>query len=219
MNLYDPKPSEIHRRRWPRITLPTFDLAGILAGHITTEVTEAEHACDFEDGMRFLIYVAQSSPGQRELLHVTFGVEPDKQRDFLDRSISDWARLIVDRLVEIDLGGRPRIPLSSQIRSDGCLHFIFSFDRAAEETAIAAEARREGIALCRELELYTIYENPADYAGLFVLRRSFATLPEPLPGGAWKGRTLEEARGLIPRGKVNIGRFPQDDPVIVEVWT
>ena len=38
-------------------------------------------------------------------------------------------------------------------------------------------------------------------------------------GSAFLCSTLEQARDTIPEDKVNIGRFPDDDPVIYEVWT
>lgn len=35
---------------------------------------------------------------------------------------------------------------------------------------------------------------------------------------AWERPTLEAARSVIPIGCYNLGRWPGDDPVIVEVW-
>jgi hypothetical protein len=69
------------------------------------------------------------------------------------------------------------------------------------------------------LELFTIYENPSDYPGRFVVRRFVATRPpttdvEPLA----VVKTLAEARAAIPPGMDWIGRYDADDPCIVETW-
>ncbi len=72
-------------------------------------------------------------------------------------------------------------------------------------------------ALC----LYVIYDSPLDYPGKHVLRRwtvipmELAPDPEPLA----VVDTLEEARTALPvDGLVNIGRYLEDEPQIVEVW-
>lgn len=69
---------------------------------------------------------------------------------------------------------------------------------------------------------FTIYENPKDYPGKFVVRR-FAVVhgkAEPQPEAkAWAVTdSLEMARKSLPRGLVHTSRHPQDDPVIVETW-
>jgi hypothetical protein len=69
-----------------------------------------------------------------------------------------------------------------------------------------------------ELSLYTVYENPFDYPGKFVVRRfevfTGATDPNPLI----VCDTLEEVRAVLPPGLVCLPRHPDDDPVILETW-
>lgn len=71
--------------------------------------------------------------------------------------------------------------------------------------------------------LYTIYDHPSDYPEHFVARRwslvgnQDPARPDPGPVVAI-GLTLDEVRGLLPRGLTCIGRDAGDDPVIVETW-
>jgi hypothetical protein len=68
------------------------------------------------------------------------------------------------------------------------------------------------------LYLYVIYDHPKDFPTKFIVRR-WSVLNEPLPdAGCNAADTLLEARKLIPRGLVNLGRYPADDPCIAEVW-
>jgi len=66
-----------------------------------------------------------------------------------------------------------------------------------------------------KMNTYSIYEHPADYPDDFVVRRWENTDPKELVGTA---KTLEAARKYVPHGMVNVGRYAQDDPCIVEVW-
>ena len=70
------------------------------------------------------------------------------------------------------------------------------------------------------VSLLVIYENPKDYPGKVVGRWHHI-----LPGGtrieaepAFVVDTLAAAREEVPSGLHNLGRRPEDDPVIVEVW-
>lgn len=68
---------------------------------------------------------------------------------------------------------------------------------------------------------YVIYDHPRDYPDHFVVRR-WRVLPnrlEPDDRFCILTNTLDLARESIPAGLVRIGRLPDDDPVIVEVWT
>jgi hypothetical protein len=72
------------------------------------------------------------------------------------------------------------------------------------------------------LRQYVIYDHPRDYPDYFVVRawEINSGIPIPLPfGNPVLTETLDEARAAVPVGFVNIGRFEEDDPVIVEVWT
>ena len=70
------------------------------------------------------------------------------------------------------------------------------------------------------LRTYTIYRNPRDYPGKFVLRASSIfpgrVVPDDEPMRV--ADTLADARCALPRGLINSGRQPTDDPVIVETW-
>ncbi len=66
-----------------------------------------------------------------------------------------------------------------------------------------------------KLPLITVYRHPEDYPEQFVARVWDLNRPTNLIALA---DTLEELREAIPEGMYNIGRQPQDDPCIVEVW-
>lgn len=69
------------------------------------------------------------------------------------------------------------------------------------------------------LPMWTIYERPRDYPAGFVVRRSVTD-----PTGCYHDAAaqyapdLASARALVPPGLQLLPRFPDDDPVIVEVW-
>lgn len=64
--------------------------------------------------------------------------------------------------------------------------------------------------------VWTIYQNPSDYPGKWVLRA------HDHPGGAraecYVCDTLNEARSFVPRGLTRLSRHLSDDPVIRETW-
>lgn len=71
------------------------------------------------------------------------------------------------------------------------------------------------------LRIFTIYENPSDYPGAFVVRETecraggeIRLLPLPLA----VTKTLDEARAKVPPGLWRFIRSPTDDPCIREVW-
>ena len=71
------------------------------------------------------------------------------------------------------------------------------------------------------IEMFTVYSNPSDFPGKYVVRRSCVASKgivvdqEPLV----VADDLESARSpLIERGLACMARHPHDDPVIVEVW-
>jgi len=70
------------------------------------------------------------------------------------------------------------------------------------------------------VEQYTVYFNPSDYPGEYVVRRFVISGMNILQDkDIWARRqTLEEARKTIPRTQALMARHPSDDPVIVEVW-
>ena len=63
--------------------------------------------------------------------------------------------------------------------------------------------------------LYTVYKNPIDYPGKFVVRRFENDVPDATPLAV--ETTIEQARSAIPEGFYNIGRCPDDEPQILEV--
>jgi hypothetical protein len=64
-------------------------------------------------------------------------------------------------------------------------------------------------------DLYTIYENPRDYPGKFVVRRWVGLKPDPT---AEVRDTLADARAAVPVGRVLLSRMADDDPCIAETW-
>ena len=72
------------------------------------------------------------------------------------------------------------------------------------------------------LRSYTIYRSPGDWPGKYVVRRFSISaehpdpVPDPVPLAVVD--TLEQAREAIPLGLVNIHRYLEDEPQIVETW-
>lgn len=67
----------------------------------------------------------------------------------------------------------------------------------------------------RELEIWTVYQNPTDYPGKFIARRSLSGVPTR---DVLVADTLDELRSRGPAGKAVVDRHPMDDAVIVETW-
>ena len=85
-----------------------------------------------------------------------------------------------------------------------------------------AEARTgaEGIGDEAMLEMFVIYENPADYPDKFVCRRwvvksDGASVPD---GHCWVAPTLAVARERVPPGCYRLDHQPGEDPCILETW-
>ena len=71
------------------------------------------------------------------------------------------------------------------------------------------------------LWFWTIYKNPRDIPGKYVVRRCVVYAgQEPVHDLVPQivCDTLEEARQAIPSDLFNLGRKEADDPVIVETW-
>ena len=70
------------------------------------------------------------------------------------------------------------------------------------------------------LSLYTIYKDPTDYPGHHVVREHKINdrLDVEISRLAYVCSTLEQARKAVPAGCLRLGRMPEDDPCIVEVW-
>jgi hypothetical protein len=66
------------------------------------------------------------------------------------------------------------------------------------------------------LAIYVIYEDPLDYPGKFVVRRWLGEAPDPEP--LVVTYSIREAREKIPFYCIPIGRMPEDDRKIKEVW-
>lgn len=70
-----------------------------------------------------------------------------------------------------------------------------------------------------EIVMFTVYFNPSDYPGLYVLRRHVAVDGEARADPECvTGKTLDEVRRHIPPDRNRIARHPQDEPQIVESW-
>lgn len=68
--------------------------------------------------------------------------------------------------------------------------------------------------------MFVIYDRPLDAPRGFVVR-SWVVAGAIVAPGKLVGAdlaTLDDARKLVPSGRINIGRTSDDDPKIVEVW-
>lgn len=69
------------------------------------------------------------------------------------------------------------------------------------------------------LPIWTIYDNPSDYPGKYVLRRSVAArgfvITDPV---CYVSDTLDAARKMLPPGLFRLDRQPGDEVQIVETW-
>lgn len=68
------------------------------------------------------------------------------------------------------------------------------------------------------LLMWVIYKHPGDYPDHYVVRRFVCGVTEVPDRSCQVAGTLEAARALVPAGKTNIGRQPEDPPQIAEVW-
>jgi hypothetical protein len=69
------------------------------------------------------------------------------------------------------------------------------------------------------LVLFTVYDHPSDYPDSFVVRRHIVQKDgDTIKDEIRLADTLMGARDLLPPGVYNLGRYPQDDPVIIETW-
>ena len=72
-----------------------------------------------------------------------------------------------------------------------------------------------------DLRMFVVYEKPKDYPDEYVIREHIVTRDGRQLANAvlyGRGMTLAYVRTLLPNGLRNIGRFHDDDPVIMEVW-
>lgn len=65
------------------------------------------------------------------------------------------------------------------------------------------------------IEIYTIYENPSDYPGKFVMRKFIGDKPT---NDHIISDTLEQIRKSVPHGLVRFDRHPADDVTVIETW-
>jgi len=65
--------------------------------------------------------------------------------------------------------------------------------------------------------IWTIYDNPRDYAGSIVIRKWWGEVPEP---AVMIAVSIEAARGIAQceGASICLGRDADDDPCIVESW-
>lgn len=63
---------------------------------------------------------------------------------------------------------------------------------------------------------YTVYKDPTDYPGKYVVRRFDGLQPDPQPTAVTDN--IKQARDHIPDNMYHIERCPNDDPKIVETW-
>jgi len=68
------------------------------------------------------------------------------------------------------------------------------------------------------MDIYTVYFNPSDYPGKYVVRVTTIVGARGIVGDPGVFDSLENARECIPQSLMRMDRLPEDDPVIVEVW-
>lgn len=70
------------------------------------------------------------------------------------------------------------------------------------------------------LRLFVVYDHPRDFPDEFVAREFVSTAGAVLRAKQLHARasTLDDLRSMLPPGLLNIGRQPNDDPAIKEVW-
>jgi hypothetical protein len=69
------------------------------------------------------------------------------------------------------------------------------------------------------LQMWTIYWNPKDHPGKFVVRRWDVTAGSMKPSHSYAlAPTLDLARAHLPDGLYCLGRQPEDEEQIVETW-
>lgn len=69
------------------------------------------------------------------------------------------------------------------------------------------------------LTMWTVYESPRDYPGLFVARRWIVDGSEPVATNeVFIATTLAGIHRALPGGLFRLERAPMDDPCIVETW-
>jgi len=71
------------------------------------------------------------------------------------------------------------------------------------------------------METYTVYFNPTDYPGRYVVRRFWLGIaPEPVADQDWffVGDSLVAVRERVPPHCIRFNRYPDDEPQIVEWW-
>ncbi len=71
------------------------------------------------------------------------------------------------------------------------------------------------------IRMWTVFHDPLDYPGKFVVRgievhRGQEPVPDRKPLIVCD--SIEAARKVIPEGAYRLGRMPDDEPQIVEVW-
>jgi hypothetical protein len=71
----------------------------------------------------------------------------------------------------------------------------------------------------KRLHMWTIYDHPTDWPDVFIARLWL------VDDKGWRftretraAKTLDEVRGMLPRGLTCLSRAPIDDPKIVESW-
>jgi hypothetical protein len=108
------------------------------------------------------------------------------------------------------LGGLLRLHNLEVVDQQGKMHMHF-------EPATREEAR--ALMMQAAMIMWAIYDHPLDLPNDFVVRRWSVVGGEVIPEqSCFTEKTLDEARARIPPGLFNLGRMPDDDPKIVEVW-
>lgn len=76
----------------------------------------------------------------------------------------------------------------------------------------------EAVTVATQLDMYTVYEHPAEHPHGYIVRHWLITAGEPRRGRAQTFDTLQAARESLPPGLARLPRSPGDVPQILESW-
>lgn len=68
------------------------------------------------------------------------------------------------------------------------------------------------------LSIWTIYENPKDYPGIYVARRWEVSATPVATSDLLTGASLEDVRAQLPPGLMRMPANAEDDQSVVESW-
>lgn len=110
-----------------------------------------------------------------------------------------------------DATATPHVPAMHHCRECGCTEtFACPLGCSWHEPDLCSECALPG-----GLEIWVVYDNPTDYPGKFVARRTLSSVPTE---EVLLADSLDELRERAPRGLVVLPRHSGDPAHVVETW-